>query len=303
VAKSRETVTNKKSTQQIEKERQIKLKAVQQVRQRLLAQFNFSKLPVGTSLHFNKVRPLDFCTRPCPSSSSGVNIKLLSISKTGNNIITLEFEGKVGPKKTTLPGGRENKATADYLLFVYKDSYINIVGKKSLYAESMHLLDANGKKYNALNGIEGLGISGFNRNAYRATLPFNTISRFTISFPMPTTATDSLVFVSPRLSGHQSGWKMNIYNSSNFQETVNLLKNISRKNITVAPRDRVETSKPNLKVSEPQKAKIIDTAPLVIKNIEQKAIKKNEVRCMLPNDDIVLMVREACKQAAGIPIN
>jgi hypothetical protein len=124
--------------------------------------------------------------------------------------MSLKFSVRTAKKLQYMPGGSENRAKSDFLLFVKDDSYIELGygtrASRSLYAEAMHLSDDRGNKYKALSGIEGLNTEVFNRHALSALLPFEAESHFTVLFPIPAAGISSLSFVSPYLHGHQNTW-------------------------------------------------------------------------------------------------
>jgi len=235
------STTPSKTIEQLELERQAeqrRLEAQQRAREEFLTQFSFSDWPAGNIVNFPDSLPFNFCTRMCPSASNGVNIRLTSIAKATTEVITLEFEASVGPLLHKEFRISPRTDTNDYLLFAYQDLYLPIPGNKfGLYAEEIHLLDGNGNKYKALNGIEGLAISdrvdhkrsnALRESLYgrtsgitaRALLPFNTESKFSVSFPIPNPTPSSLSFVLPSYYGQQNYWLLEIYNESSISPSL-----------------------------------------------------------------------------------
>lgn len=162
---------------------------------------DFKSWPVGQTMPFNS---------RWNRSYSDLDVKLVKIEKVEIDKISLIFEASVGPKQYFGKFDYRNSPENPRFLFVYNDSYIHIGSTKSLYAEGMHLIDGNGKKYKALNGIEGVKVEPYNSNAFRAILPWSSTTKFTISFPVPDGNLTSLKFVSPYLSGHQDEWYVDI---------------------------------------------------------------------------------------------
>lgn len=175
--------------------------------------FDFSKWKLGEERKFTNTVPFKFCTRICSGGrSKGVNIRLIGIQKISHSEIRFYFTASAAPKQKYGPGSFPNKAQSDFLLFVYEDSYLQVTyTKKSLYGTPPYLMDANGTKFYAQNGIEGLGIERFNDLAFKAIIPFGRSSDFHFTFEIPTKITDALYFVSPGLNGHANEWSWRLY--------------------------------------------------------------------------------------------
>ena len=175
------------------------------------SRFNFQAWPVGRQLKFVGNTGFVLCTRPCSTYSHGVTIRLAYIEKSSEKYINLTFEAVAGSKIVREGFLSDNgRITEDYLLFVYGDAPHGDV-KDSFYARSIHLLDEKGRKYEATNGVQGLQIKRWNRSAYAAALPFNSTNEFYVTFPIPAEGTQSLKFIYPQLSGHQTAWYWNVF--------------------------------------------------------------------------------------------
>ena len=203
---------------EVAEQQRLQVEARRQAREAVLRSFDFGQWRVGQSLKNTHNRSLSFCTRPCGRGATGRStIRLVSITKTSAETISLKFSIRTTDKNKYLPGRRENRAKHDYLLFVSSDYYTTIgyIDKtKFLHAGAMHIVDGNAKKYKSIGGIKGLRIITFNKETFRAVLPFQSMNYFSVLFPIPTTTTNSLKFVFPRIHGHQNGWYWIIYEVS-----------------------------------------------------------------------------------------
>lgn len=207
-----------RSQAEIAEEQQRLMEERRQAQEAILQTYNFGQWNAGQTLEL-QTRPFSFCTRPCGSGATGpASIRLLSITKTSSTVISLRFSIRTSAKNQYRPGFLENRADNDYLLFVKSDSYTELgfgaSAVKSLYAEAMHLIDGQGKKYKSLSGIEGVHTTAFNNHAFSASLPFDSEVFFNVLLPLPATTTNLLRFVSPALHGHQGQWYWTIYDFS-----------------------------------------------------------------------------------------
>lgn len=164
---------------------------------------DFTKWNEGKKLEY-KTEYFSFCNRNCVLfNQNSLEIKLIRLVKENKEELRVYFSVNVGKKKKNDVNLKRNN-----LLFVKKTAYTY---GKNVYGEAIYLIDGDGVKYIAKNGIEGIENKKFNKSAIAAILPFEKISMFYVSFQIPRKVTSSLKIVFPSLHGHQSEWWWYLY--------------------------------------------------------------------------------------------
>lgn len=182
-------------------------------RQNYLEMFNFASQPAGTRIVYDGHPVRLELSRLYELSFS--DIYLLSIEKASDTTIRLHFKADVAAKSPTVIGGFPNNATSHDIQFVFQDSYQTLgygsAAQRFLDAEPLHLLDGNGRKYKAINGIEGVQVVRASGEWAKAVFPFERTTPFYVTFPIPDWPSSSLQFVFPPVNG--TGWSWTIYST------------------------------------------------------------------------------------------
>ncbi|WP_209428292.1 peptidoglycan-binding protein, partial [Pararhodobacter sp. SW119] len=208
-----------RTNEEIAQEQRRRDEARRQARLALLEAYDFRSWSTGQVAELVNIPSASLCTRACTGGAAGpATIRLVSIEKTSDTTISFNFTIATTERNEYLPGRLPNRATSDYILFVKNDSY-SVLGYgdrviRRPYAEAIHLVDEKENRYRSMSGIEGLRFSSFNQHAFRANLPFNSVSEFYVSFPIPEVDSESLSFVFPGLHGHQAPWQLTIFDTT-----------------------------------------------------------------------------------------